>query len=104
MSDGMHLLFSLLILLNVVFFFLGYIVGKLNNNNYIYQEKNINKTNDKKSKNAVRTNIPISIDEKKIVTVIKTDKLEKKFDNLGDKTIVKDNIDDNINRLKQIKK
>lgn len=104
MSDAMHLLFSLLILLNVVFFFLGYIVGKLNNNNYIYQEKNINKPNDKKNKNAFNTNIPISIDEKKIVTVIKTDKLEKKFDNLGDKTVVKDNIDNNINRLKQIKK
>ena len=52
MSDAMHLLFSLFILLNVVFFFLGYIVGKLNNNNYIYQEKNINKPNDKKNKNA----------------------------------------------------
>lgn len=103
MSDAMHLLFSLLILLNVVFFFLGYIVGKLNNNNYIYQEKNINKPNDKKNKNAFHTNIPISIDEKKIVTVIKTDKLEKKFDNLGDKTVVKDNIDNNINKLKQIK-
>lgn len=104
MSDAMHLLFSLLILLNVVFFFLGYIVGKLNNNNYIYPEKNTNKLKDKKSKNAGDTNIPISIDEKKIVTVIKTDKLEKKFDNLGDKIVVKDNIDNNINRLKQIKK
>lgn len=102
MLDTIYLLFSLFILLNVVFFFLGYIVGKLNNS-CTYQDKpSISYNKDKK--NTKNNNTQILIDEKKIVTTIKTDKLEKKFSHLGDETIVKDNITDNINRLKQVKK
>lgn len=46
----------------------------------------------------------ISIDDKKIVTKINTDSLEKKYNNLGDKTESTDNILESVNKLKNIKR
>lgn len=101
MVDHGHMLFSLLILLNVVFFFLGYIVGKLQNKSVIsYENASPNKKSHKVSTNSNK----IVIDEAKYITTINTKGMEKKFDNLGETTQTNENIDNNINKLKNIKK
>lgn len=102
MVDHGHMLFSLLILLNVVFFFLGYIVGKMQNTSVIsYDIEPSVRT--KKHKASTKVN-QINIDETKYVTTINTKGMEKKFENLGDKTQTTENIDNNINKLKNLKK
>jgi hypothetical protein len=58
----------------------------------------------KKSHHKKQPTSEISIDETKFVTTINTSGMEKKFDSLGDKKQTTENISDNINKLKNIKK
>ena len=102
MQDSMHLLFSILILLNVVFFFLGYIVGKLNCSTSVLEPTQRSNLFTKNKLQKSKTSI--SIDETKFVTDIKTDNLEKKYDSLGEKKISSEKITDSITKLKNIKK
>ncbi len=102
MQDSLHLLFSILILLNVVFFFLGYIVGKLNCSTSVLEPtEHSNLSSKNKFQKPTKS---ISIDETKFVTDIKIDNLEKKYDSLGDKKISSEKITDSITKLKNIKK
>lgn len=104
MVDHGHMLFSLLILLNVIFFFLGYIVGKLNNNTIIEYDDRSARPSKNKRKDTLTDKNSINIDETKFVTNINTTGMEKKYDSLGDKKTTNENIDNNINKLKTIKK
>jgi hypothetical protein len=45
----------------------------------------------------------VSIDERKVVTKISTDNLEKKYDNIGETKKTDDNISSAINKLKNMK-
>lgn len=101
MIDTINLLIGILILLNVVFFFLGYIIGKISHSqaNYGSQLNPFTKTN---QPNKIST--PIKIDETKYVTDINLSGLEKKYEKLGDTVTSDDNISSSVNKLKNMKK
>jgi hypothetical protein len=100
MIDTNSLLVGILILLNVVFFFLGYIIGKISHSQADYgsQSKPFRQKN---QPNIAPTQI--SIDETKYVTDINLSGLEKKYDKLGETVVSSGNISSSINKLKNIK-
>jgi len=82
--------------INVLFFGLGYLLGR---------NKNVDTTQKPKSffSEERSNNNNISINEKKFVVDIKTDGLEKKYDTLGDTKQTKENISESVNKLKSMK-
>jgi hypothetical protein len=89
-------------IINILSFSLGYILGKLrpisgvsnSSQAYFGGPGNQSNTNNKAK---------ISIDDTKFVTEIKTEGLEKKYNNLGDKKVSNENIGNSINKLKNMK-
>jgi len=100
MLDTDDKLILILILLNVLSFFIGFIVANFKNTishrdeieveSFFTQQK-------KKKKNK------ITIDETKVVSKINTDNLEKKYDKLGDTKQSQENITSSISKLKNMK-
>jgi hypothetical protein len=97
------ILFSITLLaIGVCFFLIGYFVGKRSDNG-VYSTT-INRPNsffnnakeDKKTK--------VVINDNKFVTEIKTDGMEKKYENLGEIKQSNENITDSINKLKNLRK
>ena len=92
----------ILSIINILSFSLGYILGKLrpisgvSNSSQAYYGSPDNRPNSQ-----VRPKI--SIDDTKFVTEIKTDGLEKKYNDLGDKKVSNENIGNSINKLKNMK-
>ena len=76
-------------------FLAGYLVAN-NNNNGVYS---IGKKSSMQQK--LKTNI--SIDETKVVTKIKTDDLEKKYNQLGETKNSQEDISSSVNKLKALK-
>lgn len=103
MVDNTNILFGLLILLNVVFFFLGYIISRLSHSQANVQSQPVSFFDKNKStkENAINK---ISINETKYITDIKTSDLEKKYDNLGEIKVSNENIESSINKLKNLKR
>jgi hypothetical protein len=99
MTDNTILL-AILILLNIVFFILGYIIGKFNSQQ-IYATSS-NKSESFFEKNKIKTN-SIKIDDAKYVTHISTEGLEKKYDDLGETTVSKNDTIISVNKLKNLK-
>jgi hypothetical protein len=95
MSNNIVILIVVLITFHT--FFIGYILGKLKKDNTIIPQSFLKTTNPNK-------NNTISIDTKKVVTDIKTDNLEKKYDSLGDIKTTKENISESVNKLKNLKR
>lgn len=92
----------LIIALTMNSFFIGYLFGQLSKANGVTNNspKSFFKQQDANNKE-IR---PISIDNKKFVTEIRTDDLEKKYDSLGDIKSTPENISDSVNKLKNLKK
>ena len=103
MVDTIHILLIILILLNIVFFFLGYAIGRLKNSQATIESQPVSFFNKSKSDNDKTIN-KITIDDSKYVTDIKTSGMEKKYDNLGDTKVSNENIESSINKLKNIKR
>ena len=91
------LLLQILIIINIISFGIGYTIGKITSNNITTNSVPV-----LKDKEIVRTN-KVSIDTTKYVTTIKTDSLEKKYDNLGDIKQSAEQIDVSVNKLKNMK-
>lgn len=92
-----------LLAIGACFFLAGYILGSRSYHGVFYNATSVsNKLHPKNHTSTLTTNI--NIDDKKIVTKIKTDHLEKKYDSLGDKKESAENITDAINKLKNIKR
>lgn len=93
----------IIILLVLIFFafILGLLCGKILTNNS--QSNNASQSFFTKQKEQT-TKQNISIDETKYVIDIKTDNLEKKYDNLGDTKQSKEHISSSIDKLKNLKK
>lgn len=92
----------ILITLNVIIFILGYSLGKHTrpieqNNLGSFLSKN------KKTKEVFQQ-AGIDIDERKIVTKINTDNLEKKYDSLAQTQVSQNDISESVNRLKNLKR
>jgi hypothetical protein len=91
-----------LLAIGVCLFLIGYFYGlsKIGNgvsNLVIDRPKNFFGHN-------VTKNNKISIDNTKVVTDIKTDNLEKKYESLGEIKNSEDNISESINKLKNLKR
>jgi len=83
-------------------FIIGYLLGKnlkIDQSNGVYNQY-VN--NNKSSKD--NTNTRIHIDERKVVSEIDTKGLEKKYDEIGEDTVSKEDISNSISKLKNIKK
>jgi hypothetical protein len=91
-----------IIVLNIIIFIIGYVLGKISHRDNTHYINTNNKPNIFNKQLATNTNI--SIDEKKVVTKIDTNMLEKKYEELGKTTISDDNISESINKLKRLKK
>lgn len=103
MIDTIYTLIVILILLNIIFFSLGYVIGRLKSSQAIIESQPISFFNKVKSNND--TDIArVTIDESKYVTDIKTSGMEKKYDKLGDTKVSTDNIESSINKLKNLKR
>ena len=88
-----------LLAIGACFFLAGYILGSQRPSGVF------NSTNNKPLKSSnLHKPTNISIDETKIVTKIKTDHLEKKYDSLGDKKETQEDIIESVNKLKNLKK
>jgi hypothetical protein len=103
MADTIYLLLIILVLLNIVFFFLGYLIGRLKNSQTIIESQPVSFFNKNKSDNDKTIN-KVTIDESKYVTDIKTSDMEKKYENLGETKISNEDIESSINKLKNIKR
>jgi hypothetical protein len=94
-------LFGILILLNIIFFILGYIIGK-SNSQHVYGAQ-LNKSESFFKKNQIPIN-NIKIDDTKYVTDISTKGLEKKYDSLGETSVSKNDTITSVNKLKNLKR
>lgn len=97
MLNIVDILIFILLFLNIAFLILGYLIGKTN------QYKEINSFYNKNKHSQDILGAQISIDDTKIVSKIKTDGLEKKYDSLGETQNTKENITSSINKLKNMK-
>jgi hypothetical protein len=97
-----NILFGILILLNVVFFILGYIIGK-GNSQHVYAAVS-NKPESFLKQNQMPVNNNIKIDDKKYVTNIDTKGLEKKYDSLGETSVSQNDTIISVNKLKNLKR
>lgn len=104
MVDTIHILLIILILLNIVFFFLGYSIGRLNNSQVNIESQPVSFFGKQKLVSDDKITNKVTIDESKFVTDIKTSGMEKKYENLGETKISTENIESSINKLKNIKR
>jgi hypothetical protein len=99
MNDDI-LLKIILLCLNIFFFGLGYLYGKL----YSIVSPTINSNQPKSFFDKQTPQQKIEIDDKKYVGNIKTDGIEKKYVSLGETTKSDDNIVSSVDKLKNLKK
>ena len=94
------LLDIILLILNIFSFLFGLILGRLLSNSSV--SYNVEKPKSFLDQTSEKNKIVI--DDKKIVLNIKTDDIEKKYDNLGDVKHSSENITSSVDKLKQMKK
>ena len=96
------------VLFSVVFLFIGYLVGnylhivKLLHDNPDNQENSFLRQNKKRKPTTKQRNI--TIDDSTHVVSIKTDDLEKKYEEIGNSQTKQEDISRSINKLKNLKK
>jgi ABC-type proline/glycine betaine transport system substrate-binding protein len=91
------LIIAILIILNIISMLIGYLLGRLGGSESvsIFEKK-------PKDKNKV-VKTDVDIDETKYVINIKTEGLEKKYGSLGDIKQSQENIQNSVNKLKNMK-
>lgn len=92
---------AILVFININSLLIGYLLARTYSNGVINNNPQsfFSKVRDDKIVNNM-----ISIDDKKFVTDIKTDGLEKKYNSLGDIKQTQENISDSVNKLKNLKR
>lgn len=91
-----------LLVIGVCLFFIGYFVGKRSGNG-VYNST-INRPNSFFENPKEEKKTKVVINDTKFVTEIKTDGMEKKYENLGEIKQSTENITDSINKLKNLRK
>lgn len=104
----MNIIYIILIVLNILFFLIGFIIGRITSNTVAINQNNnykpfLSQQNNSTS-HKTKHQSPVSIDDTKVVVAIKTDGLEKKYQNLGDTKTSSENISESVNKLKSLKK
>lgn len=96
------LLDIILIIFNLFSFLIGLILGKIWSGNSVYT--NLEKPQSFLRKNNELNKEKITINNKKVVLDIKTDGMEKKYENLGEVKQSSESIVSSVDKLKQMKK
>ena len=91
-----------LLVIGVCLFLIGYFVGKQSGNG-VYNNT-INRPNSFFDNVKEEKKTKVVINDTKFVTEIKTDGMEKKYENLGEIKQSTENITDSINKLKNLRK
>lgn len=99
-NEYVYIGLSILLILNIFSFILGFCVGKITNNQSMYA---IQKPKSFFDKNQTTNIESISIDDKKYVVPI-TSNFEKKYEGLGETKDSQENISSSVNKLKTLKK
>ena len=101
MLNNTNIVLVIIVIVNINSFIIGYLLGKYLNTGVTNNSPQsfFSKLKDDKIVNSV-----ISIDDKKFVTDIKTEGLVKKYDSLGDIKQTTENIDNSVNKLKNLKR
>lgn len=95
---------TIFVCLCITSFCLGFLLGKLNGIQVLTTtEKEIQVKKYRQKEQPVEEKINIEIDSRKVVTDIKTDGLEKKYDTLGEVKQSTENIGSSINKLKNLR-
>jgi len=98
------ILFSITLLaIGVCLFLIGYFLGKQSSYG-VSNTVSLNKPSSFFDNNKEEIKKKIVIDDAKFVTEIRTDNLEKKYDNLGDVKESTEDISNSINKLKNMKR
>lgn len=108
MNDYISVLIIVLFLISyIIIFLLGLLVGRLLSFNGVYTREVIQSTQPiSKTLSSIvskETGQAISIDSSKFVVDIKTDGLEKKYQQLGDVKESEETISSSVNKLKNMK-
>ena len=83
----------------------GFLFGCLNNTIMGVLTNDVLQNNQKVIKNNIANQKSlIKIDDTKFVTEIDTGSMEKKFDSLGETKVSEDNLDQSVNKLKNLKR
>lgn len=83
----------------------GFLFGRLNISDAGVLTNDVFQHNNKVIKNNIANQKPlIKIDDTKFVTEIDTGSMEKKFDSLGETKVSEDNLDQSVNKLKNLKR
>ena len=95
------------LLFSVIFFVMGYLIGFIvHSNKHIDHQQIVNESffdqQNKRKKDIKKKNI--DIDNSTHVVSIKTDGLEKKYEEIGTSHTKQENISSSINKLKNLKK
>ncbi|NBQ16959.1 hypothetical protein EBU24_01440, partial [bacterium] len=91
-------LIIILLLLNIFSFIIGFILGKIGPMLGVFSNSLEKPDSFFKTNNTTKRKPAIDIDETKYVVDISTKGLEKKYTELGENTISKDNISNSIDR------
>lgn len=105
MNEIITVLIIVLFLISyIIIFLLGILVGRLLSFNGVYRNESIQPISKTLSSIVSKeTGQAISIDSSKFVVDIKTDGLEKKYQQLGDIKESEDTISSSVNKLKNMK-
>jgi len=101
MLNNDNIIITILVLININSVIIGYLLARMRNSGV---SSNSSQSFFSKLKDDKIVNSTIAIDDKKFVTDIKTDGLVKKYDSLGDVKQTTDNIDNSVNKLKNLKR
>lgn len=97
MLSTTDIMIIILVIMNIISFGIGYLLAKLN-----FGYINIIPNKEHQVVQQVKHNI--SIDDTKFVTKISTDGMEKKYNCLGETTVIAEDINSSVNKLKNLKK
>ena len=104
----MEPIYFLVIASYFIVFSMGFIIARLNGTsavNSVSQQEKPTSFLTKAVREEKNINRKIEIDDRKFITDIKTDTLEKKFDELGKKTVSQDeSLSANVSKLASLKK
>jgi hypothetical protein len=96
-------LIIILLLLNIFSFIIGFILGKIGPMLGVFSNSSEKPDSFFKTNNTTKRKPVIDIDETKYVVDISTKGLEKKYDSLGEVKQSSDNIQNSVNKLKNMK-
>lgn len=96
------IIISILIIVNFICGIIGYFIGVFTSKGVYNSPQSFFKQQNRTNTEPLSNNL--SIDDKKFVVDIKTDGMERKYDNLGEVKKTEENISNSVNKLKNLKR